>query len=123
PALDLSGVAPKPIVRPDRLDAAVEEGRRRGFGERGKQSEPSPRQSRAQPNSRRPKEPSPKRVIVTLAERPADGATGQIALSGDATMLYEFVRRAHFERKPRGELLADMLRLYEDRHGPLPEDF
>lgn len=121
PTLDLSAVAPTPVKRPDRLQEAVEEGHRRGFGS------PAPAVARMTGQTRRAKAPpvgrSPKRLIVSHTEEPAAGVPGQITLTGDAKVFYDFARRAHYERRPRGELLTDMLRLYEEKHGPLPDDF
>lgn len=118
--LDLSSVAPTPIKRPEALREAVEEGHRRGFGS------PASAVARMTGQTRRAKPPvgqSPKRLIVSHTEEPAAGLPGQITLTGDAKVFYDFARRAHYERRPRGELLTDMLRLYEEKHGPLPDDF
>lgn len=121
--LDLSGVSPTPVQRPAELQVAVDEGRRRGFGA-ADGAEPAARRPRAPPQKRAAKAaPAPKRVIVTLADVPPAGANGQIALTGDAQVIYAFIRRAHFERRPRGDLLADMMRLYEASHGPVPDDY
>lgn len=124
---DLSGVAPKAAPRPspDLQEAAVREGRRRGF-DRSTSSTPlaadTPR-VRAPRKSPRGGGEGAKRVIVALGTVVHPGQIGQVAISGDAALLREFVNRAHWERKTRGELLADMLAFWEAHHGPLPPGY
>lgn len=126
---DLSALQPKPLTRPapELHEAAVLVGHRQGF-DRPVGAEPKPKPSRA-PAARRqrgvaPAEGPTKRNIISLqGERPEAGVQGQIALTGSALTLWEFIRRAHFERRPRGELLQDMLALWEEKHGKTPEIF
>lgn len=125
--LDLSNVKPTPAPRPtpDLQAQAVAVGRARGFGPA---PSAAPKPAAAAPRAKKgragaaPQGPA-KRYIVSLDERPPAGIQGQIALSGEALPLYEFIHRAHFERRPRGELLAAMLALYIEKNGETPEDY
>jgi hypothetical protein len=120
---DLSTLEPTPAPRPtpERQAAAVEVGRGRGF------DRPTAAPSREQRPARRAKADTAqgptKRYIVSLNERPPQGQQGQIALTGEAAVLYDFIRRAHYERRSRGELLAELLALYEEKKGPTPATY
>lgn len=122
--LDLSSVAPTPAPRgpADRQAAAVAEGRRRGFGRQMSSEVVTPTKSPSHPQARGG-EGAGKRIIVALGTVAYPGQIGQVAISGDAVMLSDFVKRAHWERKTRGELLSEMLSLWEATHGALPADF
>lgn len=132
--LDLSNLKPTPAQLPDPdVDAAVQqEARARGFdrtvGASAPDGPPSPR-ARAQAGSKAGRKRGregegavkPVRYTVSHKERPPADIQGQAVFSGDARVLYEICRRAHYERRPRVELLADMLELYEKTHGPTPD--
>lgn len=129
--LDLSGFAPRPGRRMDRdkLAVAQEVSAERGFGrpvEVSANADPTPEASTSNRRSAATAQPAPgpvKRAIVSLNKRAPKGEQGQISLSGDAEVLQSFILRASFERRPRGDLLRDMLALYEEHFGPLPDDF
>lgn len=136
-AVDLSSVKPTPAQRPSPADheAAINIGRERGFDRSVTATatpRPQPRATapatgrgpprRGGPESGRGGEGA-KRIIVARGTEVQLGQTGQVAISADAVMLKAFVDRAYYERKTRGELLADMLALWESRHGTVPDEF
>ena len=118
PVLDLSEF--KPGAKPrDRaaVSKAVEAGHGRGF------ARPTSAATIKTPKQPKTKQPAPPRVFVALDTVPEAGVTGQIAVSGNALMIYEFARRASWERMTRGELLSAMLDLWTATHGETPADF
>lgn len=120
--LDLSKLEPTPAprARADLQEKAIEEGRKRGFG----RTTEAAAQVAPKPAKRSGRASGPvKRYIVSLDAKPPKGQQGQIAVSGDARAIYDFIRRAHFERKSRGELLAEMLALYIEKHGETPSSY
>lgn len=144
PAMDLSHLKPTPAKLPTpEVEAAVlEEARERGFGRSVGAEDPAP----AAPQAVEP--PSPKaapvrtakpragkgraggsasqasaRYVVSMKERPPADIQGQALFTGNAQVLYEICRRAHYERRPRGELLAEMLELYTAKNGETPETY
>lgn len=134
--LDLSQLKPTPAVAPPpELEAAViEEARGRGFdrsvGPAPASLAPVPAQPAATPRAR-PKRKAgggegagtSARYVVSMKERPPADIPGQALFTGNAQLLYEICRRAHYERRPRGELLADMFAMYEAAKGRTPDEY
>lgn len=143
PAMDLSKLKPTPAaLPPPEVEAAVlEQARERGFartvGAEEQQPPEPPAQVSSAPTPRAPvKAAKPKgrgraavasapsaRYVVSMKERPPADIQGQALFTGNAEVLYEICRRAHFERRPRGELLAEMLALYTEKNGATPDSY
>ncbi|MHB8286681.1 MAG: hypothetical protein ACYDD1_18665 [Caulobacteraceae bacterium] len=104
---------------PDLLAVAAEVGKGRGFSRAGADDAGgSPTDA---PSGRGE---APKRKQVSRRARGAQKTdAGQITLTGPFDTLDRLVRRATWDRLTYVGLIARMLDLYEERHGPVPPDF
>ncbi len=141
PEMDLSKLQPKAasLPPPEVEEAVREQARARGFDrEVGAQDPPPAPAETPVPKSAPAKASQPRqgkgrgrasagqaaaRYVVSMKERPPADIQGQALFTGNAQVLYEICRRAHYERRTRGELLADMLELYAEKHGVTPDKY
>lgn len=60
-----------------------------------------------------------------ISRRPRNSGrdTGQLTLTGDASTLQELIELSVYNRVPYVAMLGQLLKLWEETHGAVPEDF